>query len=260
MQANGGRAESGAAPEPLRIGPVLRQVADGYRHNWKLLLGTGLLVFGAIGLVSAIDPLDGEAIEDWSGGEIVGLVLLIVAQVSIPLLGEVFYAGIVAAGEMQRRSGVARGLGDIARNLPYRNLIVADLLLFALMVAGLVALIVPYFIVLTWFALIGPLIKIEGLGVLAAFRRSRALVRPHFWRVAGVVIPLVFLQAVLESAGDSSGHSLLGEGYLGDWLAEVIANLLASPLYALTVLALYFEATARETAAARVQRPAPSAG
>jgi hypothetical protein len=117
------------------------------------------------------------------------------------------------------------------------------------MVAGLLALIVPYFIVLTWFALIGPLIKIEGLGVRAAFRRSRALVRPHFGRVAGVVIPLVFLQAILEGSGDSFGHSLLGEGYLGDWLAEVIANLLASPLYALTVLALYFEITARETAA-----------
>jgi hypothetical protein len=234
---------------------VLRQIAYGYRHNWKLLLGAGLLVFGAIGLISAIDPLDGEAVEDWSGGEIVGLVLLIIAQVSLPLLGEVFYAGVVAAGEVQRRSGVTHGLGDIARNLPYRNLILADLLLFAFMVAGLLALIVPYFIVIAWFALIGPLIKIERLGVRAAFRRSRALVRPHFWRVAGIVIPLVFLQAVLEGAGDSFGHSLLGEGYLGDWLAEVIANLLASPLYALTVLALYFEITARETAATGGQSP-----
>jgi len=240
---------------------VLRQIADGYRHNWKLLLGTGLLVFGAIGLVSAIDPFDTERVEDWSGGEITGLLLLIVVQVSLPLLGEVFYAGIVAAGEMQRRTDVRHGLGDIARNLPYRNLILADLLLFAFMVAGLVALVVPYFIVITWFALIGPLVKIERLGVGAAFRRSRALVRPHFRRVAAVVIPLAFLQAVLEGAGDSFGHSLLGEGYLGDWLAEVVANLLASPLYALTVLALYFELTAREAAAsARMQNPAPSAG
>jgi hypothetical protein len=225
---------------------VLGQIADGYRHNWKLLLATGLILFGAIGLVSAIDPLDGEAIEDWSGGEIVGLVLLIVAQVALPLLGEVFYSGIVAAGELRRRSGVSHGLRDVARNLPYRNLVLADLLLFAFMVAGLVALVVPYFIVLTWFALIGPLIKIEGLGVRPAFRRSRALVRPYFWRVAGVVIPLAFLQAVLEGLGDSFGHSILGEGYLGDWLAEVLANLLASPLYALTVLALYFATTARE--------------
>ncbi|HET6831569.1 MAG TPA: hypothetical protein VFH44_09500 [Solirubrobacterales bacterium] len=258
MRTSGGRSGAEAADEPLHIRPLIRQIADGYRHSWKLLLVTGLLVFGAIGLVSAIDPLDGEAIEDWSGGELVGLVLLIIAQVSIPLLGDVFYSGIVAAGEERRRSGVSHGLGDVARRLPYRSLILADLLLFGLIVAGLVALVVPAFIVLTWFALIAPLIEIEGLGVRAAFRRSRALVRPHFWRVAGVVIPLAFLQAVLEGIGDSFGHSILGEGYLGDWLAEVIANLLASPLYALTVLALYFEITAREAASTPPLNPISS--
>lgn len=250
MRASGAKTDSDTAPEPLRLRPLLRQIVDGYRHNWRLLLGAGLLLFGAIGLLSAIDPFDAKPVEDWDGGEVAGGLLLMVAQVSIPLLGEVFYSGIVAAGEQRRRRGVDHGIAEVARRLPYRSLILADLLLFALIVAGFVALIVPGLIVITWFTLIAPLIKIEGLGVRAAFRRSRALVRPHFWRVAGVVIPLALLNAALESAGDSFGHSLLGEGYLGNWLAEVVANLLASPLYALTVLALYFEITAREAAAA----------
>ncbi|KAA0275086.1 MAG: hypothetical protein EDQ89_00990 [Acidobacteria bacterium] len=264
MRASGGRADPGAAPGPLHLRPLLRQVADGYRHNWRLLLGTGLILFGVIGLVSALDPFDTEAVDGWDGSAIAGLVLLITAQVSIPLLGDVFYSGVAAAGEQRRRHGAGHGIVAVARSLPYRTLILADLLLFALVAAGLVVLIVPGFIVATWFALIAPLIEIEGLGVRAAFRRSRTLVRPYFWRVAGVVVPLAFLQATLEAAGDSLGHSLLGEGYLGNWLAEVAANLLASPLYALTVLALYFELTAREERAAgrrpRGRDPGPEGG
>jgi hypothetical protein len=230
----------------LLFGPIVAQVIDGYRYDWKLLLGAGILVFGAIGLVSALDPLGGNALDDWDGGWSVVLILVIAAQISIPLLGAVFYSGIVAAGEERRRSGARHRIADVARTLPYRTLILADLLLFALMAAGFIALIVPGFIVITWFALVAPVIEMEGLGVRAAFRRSRVLVRVHFRRVAAVVIPLAFLQAALESGGDSLGHSILGEGYLGNWLAEIIANLLASPLYALTVLALYFEITARE--------------
>jgi hypothetical protein len=241
-----GGEKGGGEREPLRFRPVLRQIAAGYRHDWKLLLGAGLIVFGAIGFVTSIDPFDGNTLADWSGGWSVVLALIIAAQISIPLLGAVFFSGVVAAGEERRRLGVSHGLADVARNLPYRNLILADLALVAVLVAGFVALLIPGFIFLAWFSLIAPLIEMERLGVRAAFRRSRALVRPHLWRVAGIMIPLTILESVLESGGESLGHSALGEGYLGTWLGSVLANLLTSPLYALTVLALYFEITARE--------------
>ena len=94
-------------------------------------------------------------------------------------------------------------------------------------------------------------VRTQLVELRAAFRRSRTLVRPHFWRVAAIAIPLTFLQAALESGGEQLGHSLLGEGYPGNWLASVVSNLLGSPLYALTVLALYFEITARERTSAR---------
>jgi len=245
-KGGGETGEAGAAVAPLRFRPILTQVTAGYRHDWRLLFGAGLLLFGAIELLSALDPLAGGTLADWSGGWSVVLFALIAAQVSIPLLGAVFYSGVVAAGEERRRSGVRHGLAEVARDLPYRNLILADLGLIAAMIAGFVLLIVPGLLVITWFALIAPLIEMEGLGVRAAFRRSRALVRPHFRRVAAVVIPLSLLQSALESGGDSLGHSILGDGYWGNWLGGVIADLLASPLYALTVLALYFEIRARE--------------
>jgi len=258
VRRRGGSDRSPERREPLRIRPILAQIAAGYRNDWMLLLGGGLLVFVPIGVLTAFDPFDGYAIGDWGGGWSVVLFLLLAAQVSIPLLGAVFYSGVVAAGEERRRHGVRHSLADVARNLPYRSLIIADVLLLLVMFAGFVALIVPGLVFITWFSLIAPIIEMEGLGARAAFRRSRRLVRPHFWRVAGIVLPLAILQSVLESAGVDAGHALLGNGYLGNWLGWIVSNLLGSPLYALTVLALYFEITAREEGRAGRARPASS--
>jgi hypothetical protein len=112
--------------------------------------------------------------------------------------------------------------------------------------AGFLLLVVPGFIFVIWFSLIAPVIEIEQRGVIASFRRSREMIRHHFWRVAGVIFPLVFVESLLEGFGDGIGHGILGENYLGNLTGSVVANLLVSPLYALTVLALYFEIRARE--------------
>jgi hypothetical protein len=243
------RGDSGRGrPRPARLEfrPILAGVAAGYRHDWRLLFGAGLIVFVPVGLLTSLEPLDGFTIEDWDGAATAGVILLIVTLATASLLGGVFYSGVVAAGEERRRHGVHRGLRDVARKLPYRALILADLALVLVITAGFLALIVPGFVFVVWFALIAPVVEIEGRGVRGAFRRSREMVRPHFWRVAGVVFPLIVLEGILEGLGDGLGHGLLGESYLGNLLGSVAANLLVSPLYALTVLALYFEIRARE--------------
>jgi hypothetical protein len=246
----------------LEMRPLVARIAGGYRHNWRLQLVAGIVVFVPIGLINAFDPLDGNLLEDWSGGWAALLALVLVGQAAIPLLGAVFYSGVVAAGEEERTSGTRRGLSEVARTLPYWTLIVADLALVVILIVGFIALIVPGIIFLTWFALIAPVIEMEGLSARAAFRRSRELVRPHVWRVAGVIIPLTILQSVLEGAGQGVGHGLLGDTFLGNWAGSTVANLLGSPLYALTVLALYFEITARAPRAARdcPRRTAGNAG
>jgi hypothetical protein len=234
------------AGSKLEIKPILRRVATGYREDWRLLLLIGLIVFVPIGMITAFQPFEGSNLDDWSGGWAPVLAAIVFTQLVLPLLGAVFYSGVVAAGEQEREWGTRHGLGHIARTLPYWKLILADLALVLVLGFGFLLLVVPGIIFLTWFALIAPVVEIERLGVRAAFRRSRALVRPHFWRVAGVMIPLMIVQSILEGVGDELARGLLGDTYIGNWLGSVAANLLGSPLYALTVLALYFEILARE--------------
>ena len=233
--------EAGARASDLSIGAVLRRIAAGYRHDWKLLLVVGLIVFAPIGLVTSSTSLDHIEIEKWDGVESAFLLTLGIAQASLTLLGAVFYSGVVAAGERARIGGERRSIVEVARHLPYGPLIVADLVLVALLFVGFLALIIPGFIFLTWYALVAPVVEIEECSARRSFRRSRQLVRPHFWRVAAVMIPLVFLQGILDAVGEGIADGLFGDSFLGDWAGSVLPDLLASPVYALTVLALYFE-------------------
>jgi len=226
--------------------PIVRRVANGYRHDWKLLLLVGLMVFVPLGLITAFHPPEGFDSDEWTGNWLPVLIAIVFTQTALPLLGAVFYSGVVAAGEQEREWGTRHGIGHIARTLPYGTLILADIALIFVIGFGFLLLIVPGIIFLAWYSLIAPVIEIERLGVRAAFRRSRELVRPHLGRVICIVVPLLILQSMLESAGESAAIGLLGETFLGNWLAAVIANLLGAPLYAMTVLALYFEILARE--------------
>ncbi len=157
------------------------------------------------------------------------------------LLGDVLYAGVVAAVVVAEREGGERRLRDVLSHLPLLRLIAADLLLGLVVVVGLLLLVVPAFVWLTWFALIAPVIEVERPSVRAAFRRSRELVRGHFWLVFWIVIPIVLGSEILSGFITSGAIWAIGEGFLGDWAAGVLSNVLTAPLFALAVVVLYFE-------------------
>ena len=68
-----------------------------------------------------------------------------------------------------------------------------------LVIIGLVALIIPGLIVITIFAVTGPVIEIERRPVVSALRRSAALARQHFWTVALLGTLPLLLSYLLES-------------------------------------------------------------
>lgn len=251
----------GAAPvESLRVRAVLASVVRVFRSSWRALLLLGLALFVPLGLLTAIAPGEGVEIERFDDPRAIATVAVGIAQVILPLLGTVLFAGLVAAAVERERGHEARSLGEIVRSLPYGRLVAADILLVVAIGIGLLLLIVPGVIALVWLCLIAPVIEHEDATVLRAFRRSRELVRGHFRQIAVLVWPAVILQSLLDALIESLAFGLLGEGFGAEWLAAVLGNLLADPVFALIVVTLYIELRIRERAGSATPAPAASGG
>jgi hypothetical protein len=101
-----------------------------------------------------------------------------------------------------------------------------------------VFLIVPGFILLTWWALIPPAIVLEKKGVMDSFGRSRELVRGNGWSVFGVIIITWLLTSVISGVIRAIFNAL--PEYLGQYIADVIGGTLVAPFSALAITLMYF--------------------
>ena len=232
---------------------MLAQIWGLIRVRWPILVAAGVVIFIPVGLLEALDDSLQEFITE---AELDAIALIEVVSAAFllgagALLGDVLYAGIVAAVVVAEREGGDRRLRDVLRHLPVLRLVGADLLLGFVVVVGLVLLVVPAFVWLTWFALIAPVIKVERPSVRAAFRRSRELVRGHFWLVFCLVIPIVVGSEILAGFILSGAIWVIGDGFFGDWVGGVLSNVLTAPLFALAVVVLYFELREPGDAASR---------
>jgi hypothetical protein len=208
-----------------------------------VLLALGLVIFVPLGLLETVDhslqEADVDELGDVAATAVVGGALLTSITV---LLGDIFYSGVVAALVMADRDEAHHhSLGELARALPYGTLIAIDLLLVLAVAVGLVALIVPGLVLLTWFGLAAPVAEIEGRGVFASFRRSRELARRDFKRVFAVVIPVVVASQALSELAQSGTLGVLGEGFAPEWAGATLAELIATPIFALATVVLFYE-------------------
>jgi hypothetical protein len=233
----------------MRLRTVVRRVAEEYRAHWKTLLVAGIVVFVPLGLLEVVadelqHPLLENDAESLDTGTVATIAAAIVGVAAGTLIGEVVYTGIVSSIVVTRRRGGdvgERGLREFLRHLPIGRLIAIDVLWVLVVMLGFVAFIVPGFVFLAWFALVAPACEIEDLGVRDSFRRSRELVRGHFWRVLVLIAGLLAAEELLTSAAGSISIWGLGENVGGDWLASVLTGLLVSPLWALAAVVMFLE-------------------
>jgi len=203
----------------------------------------GIVIFIPVGLFEVLGEQLQEQISeaDLEVGRLIAVSVSAFALGAGALLGDILYAGVVAAIVVDERAGERRRLTEVLAHIPLLRLLGADLLLGLAVVLGLLLLVVPGLVVLTWFALVAPVIEVERSGVRAAFGRSRALVRGHFWLVFWIVIPVVFISEFISVFIQSGTLSWLGHGFFGEWAGGGISNVLTAPLFALAVVILYFE-------------------
>jgi len=142
-------------------------------------------------------------------------------------LALVFYAGLldrlVGAHLFDHEDPSIR---NVLRTLPYRKLIVADIVLVVVTVIGLILLILPGIFVFTLFCIVGPVINIEGHGVMGGFRESARMIRPRFWLAFWVVTVPVIFEVVIEDLV----HAVV-------WERQFLSSLLLNTATAVLILA-----------------------
>jgi hypothetical protein len=167
-----------------------------------------------------------------------------ISTTGLSLLATVFISGVLCriVGEVEHGQEHLT-IRQIAKSLPWGRLALADLLVVALVVVGLLALVIPGLIVGNLLAVTGPVIEIEHRPVRAALRRSAGLVRPHFWSVALLVtLPVLVASGIETVVPEPHGVAEILEALAVRGLAEglieaVIGLILVELCYRLIALA-----------------------
>lgn len=215
-------------PHP-RPSEVVRDALRAYRGQFARVALTAVILYVPIGFFEAYFVDVGEGFYERHETFLAALVLAATLLVTtLGFTGDAFFSGFLDAAVGEEYHGHPhRTIGAILRNLPYRRLIGAAILLGLVTSLGTLALLVPGIVLFTLFCLVGPLINIERLTVRAAFRRSRRLVRHAFFVTALVVtLPLFLEHELVHGLQIWVEHSYV--------LKAVVDGLLAAGVYSVT--------------------------
>jgi hypothetical protein len=221
---------SGTPAKRVSVGETIGETFSTYRQNVGPLLGSAIVVFLVVGLVSALlQSTDSVAIA------------LIAAIVQ--LAGHALYTGFVVKLVQDVRDGRRDDtVGDLfSAAAPAILPLIAFGILFALGVGiGLVLLIVPGLILLTFWSLGSPAIVVEGAGPIEAFGRSWRLVRGQAWSVfATLLVALLIVIGVGIVFGILAAP--IGDGEAATYVASILSSAITAPIFALAVTIMYFD-------------------
>jgi len=217
--------------EKLDTARVFERIFEIYRSQFTLLIPAALLVFVPVAVLSGLI---------YSGDPGILGALLVAA---ISTIATYWFQGMVveAARDIldgRRDHTVGTLFSSVAPVLG--ALIVAGILAGIAVGIGLLLLFAPGLFLLTIWAVVAPVIVIERTGAIAAFGRSRALVRGSGWQVFSVIVVLFLLQLILtlviQALADSVSDTVTGYA-----VADLIVRLLVAPLSALAASVIYFE-------------------
>jgi tetrahydromethanopterin S-methyltransferase subunit G len=178
-------------------------------------------------------------------------VLLALVTAVVSLVGTFWLQGaLVYAVDDVRDGRVDSTVREVFERVrPYvGTLILAGILAGLGIAIGLVLLVIPGLVLLTWWCLIVPVVVLEGKQVGEAFTRSRELVRGHGWTVFGVVV-IAAIASAIASGIIQSIFSFLGS-FLRYWIGGAIASAVVGPFIAVALTLMYFKLREPRTAAA----------
>jgi hypothetical protein len=235
------------------IGEVLSEAWNLYkRFLWQFFL-TALVVFAVLDLLSAL------AAAAAGDGVAAGIFWAVIAF-TIGIVGYFWVQGALVELVRDVRDGRAdRSIGEtyvaVRPRLP--ALIAAGILAALGIGIGFLLLIVPGFILLTFWSMLVPVIVIEGSSAGDSFKRSFDVVRGHGWPVFGLIL-ITFITVAIASGLIRLVFAPLPD-FLDDWLGSLVAHSLTIPFAAAALTTAYFKLTAPAAMPAQVEAEPPPA-
>jgi hypothetical protein len=227
---------------------VISEAWGVYKAHWRHLLTFSFVVYAAVAVIGA---LLGAVLDIW-------LAVLLMAVVS---LFAFFWlqAALVKAVDDVRDGRADFSLSEtFAQAREHLAAVVVAAILAGLGIAfGLILLIVPGLVLLTWWAVIIPAIVLENKSAGEAFSRSRELVRGFGWNVFGVIVLVVLLLIGFNIALSIILTPLAD--WLQSFLSQFISGTLTAPFTATVLTLLYFRLRAAKETPAPPPPPATPA-
>lgn len=223
-----------------------RRLAGTYARIWHTywgwaptLLILAAVVFLPLGLLDALSlQVDVDSLDITNGIKVTALVLAVGAVAMTGLLGEIFFSGAIAIFLTHPHGERPPKLREIAARIKYGRLVLVDLAFVAIVAVGLLIGFMPGVLAFVFLGLSGPVVEIEERSPGAALRRSFQLVRGSFWLVFWVTVPIEVLGDAIGGGLASLVHHELGDTFLATWLAEAVANMVLSPIFAVAAVLL----------------------
>lgn len=223
----------------MTIGSVLGEAWGLYTKFFVRFFVLAAIVFLITNLASAV-LFEAIGTDTTLAAALVG-----VAAMAVIVVGTYWLQGALVFAVQDARDGSFDASTDeiLHKVRPFLGTLVLASILGGLGIAlGILLLIVPGLVLLTWWALITPVIVLERKGVGEAFGRSRELVRGNGWTVFGVMLITTVLSAV--GAGILSALLSFLPAFLEQWLGGTIAGAVVAPFTAIAVTLMYFQLTA----------------
>jgi hypothetical protein len=222
---------------------VLSEAWGLYKAHWRHLLSISFIVYAAVAVINLILV----AALTWFGA-ILGAIISFVALFWVQ-------GALVKAVDDVRDGRADLGLSETFQRVRPQlgSIIVAGILAGLGILLGLILLIVPGLVLLTWWILIIPVIVLENRRAGESFSRSRELVRGYGWSVFGVIVLTILL--IIAFYIVLSLVLLPVADWLRSFIQNVVGGALTTPFIATAWTLLYYRLrVAKETP------PAPATG